>query len=384
MSGGAWGIVAFVATILVMTTVHEFGHFLAAKRFGMKVEEFFVGFGPRLVSKRKGETEYGIKFILLGGYVKIAGMNPWQTVPESEVPRTYGAKPAWQRAILLCAGSATHLVLATLMLWALFGAVGISSPTTKLASVQQELRISEDEVVEAPARAAGLESGDRITTINGVKVERWEQFQRVVRASAGKEVTIGVERKGDSLEFLLTPVAARALDAEGREMTVGLVGVNAGSERDALPPHTAFWEATKTTGGLVVESVKVIGKVFSPAGIGRIFSSLTGSGQREIDQPIGLVGAGRIAGQAASGGEIESLIFLLSSFVVIVGVANMLPLPPLDGGHLLLLLIERVRRKRIDLRKVVPVAVLVIGFFLLIFVALLYLDIVRPVTNPFQ
>src|SRR5688572_28512328 len=112
-----------------MVTFHEFGHFITARRFGIKVEEFFVGFGPRVFSRRRGETEFGLKAILLGGYVKIAGMNPFQEISKEEWPRTFGAKPPWQRAIVLVAGSFTHLILATVVFTFLFGVVGIRDPS---------------------------------------------------------------------------------------------------------------------------------------------------------------------------------------------------------------------------------------------------------------
>jgi RIP metalloprotease RseP len=128
---GTLGVVAFVVALMTMILFHEAGHFVTAKRFGMKVEEFYFGlFGPKLVSVRRGETTYGVKAVLLGGYVKIAGMNPFNPVPEQERPRTFGAKPAWQRAIVLLAGSSMHVVLATVLLTFMFGAVGIPSATS--------------------------------------------------------------------------------------------------------------------------------------------------------------------------------------------------------------------------------------------------------------
>jgi membrane-associated protease RseP (regulator of RpoE activity) len=373
------GILIFVGAILVMVVVHEFGHFLAAKRFGMKVEEFFVGFGPRLFVYQKGETTYGLKAILIGGYVRIAGMNPWQTIPESELPRTYGAKPAWQRAILLSAGSATHLVLAIAILWAAFGVIGQSRVTTTLNEVAPEVQISPDDAVPSPAREAGLRAGDRILEADGRQIREWNEFQEVIRGHPGEAVAVVVSRSGVRREVTVTPV-----EVELQSARIGLIGVDPETVSDPQPVHVALWSATKTTGGLVVASVGLIPQIFSPSGIGRIFDSFGDEGERGLDQPVGLYGAGRFAGQAASGGRLEDLMFLLAGFVVIVGVFNMLPLPPLDGGHLLVLAIEKIRGKKVDMKKIVPVAVVVISFFLVLFVALLYLDIARPVQNPFE
>src|SRR5436309_9306812 len=162
MGSGSLGIVAFVAALFVMIVVHETGHFLAARAFKIKVEEFFIGFGPRLLSWRRGETEYGLKAILLGGYVRIAGMNPWQPISDDERPRTFGAKPPWQRAIVLVAGSATHLVMGAVIMVFVFAVPGLPSSTTKFAAISTTVG-----GVPGPARVAGLVPGDRVLEAGG-------------------------------------------------------------------------------------------------------------------------------------------------------------------------------------------------------------------------
>jgi membrane-associated protease RseP (regulator of RpoE activity) len=386
---GVVGVVVFVFTLLVVIVFHEFGHFMTARRFGIKVEEFFIGFGPQLYSRTKGETTFGVKAFLVGGYVKIAGMNPWQSIPESELPRTFAAKPHWQRAVVLSAGSFTHFVLAFVVLFVLFGFVGVLDATTTLADVQNKIEappgfsLEEAEVV-GPAAEAGLRPGDEIVAIDDRFVSEWDEVKDAIRSKGGQVIKVSVLRDGERLEFELKPAVASGKDSEGKPVTVGLVGIVSKRERATQPVQVAAWTATRATGFYIVQSFRVIGTVFSPQGIGRIFTALGEGGTRGPEDPVGPVGGGRIAGQAATAGEIEYLIFTLVGFAVIIGVFNLLPLPPLDGGYLLILGVEKIRGRKVDLRKVAPVMALVLGFLVFISLALLYLDIVRPVTNPFQ
>lgn len=387
---GSLGVVAFIVTLLVMIVFHEFGHFLAARRFGIKVDEFFVGFGPRIWSRKRGETEYGLKAVLIGGYVKISGMNPWQTVPDSELPRTFGAKPAWQRAIVLTAGSATHFVLAAVVLFTLFAFVGLpGDPTTTLSSVEARVTPPEGFIISgaaspSPATIAGFRRGDRVIEVAGVPVSTWEQMSNAIRSHPAETIEVVVVRRGDRAGLRVTPVSVSGKDAKGTPVTVGLIGITPKYlvERRSIP--RAAGSAVYWTGRITKDSLATIGRVFSPKGIGTIFAALSESGQRGQGDPIGIVGGARVAGQAASAGRIQALLWILTGFIVIVGVVNLVPLPPLDGGHLLVLVIEKIRRKKVDLRKVVPVAMLVLGFLIFLQMALLYLDIFRPTANPFQ
>lgn len=381
----ALGVIAFVVTVLVMVLWHEVGHYFWARRFGIKVEEFFIGFGPRLFGWRRGETDFGVKAILLGGYVKIAGMNPWQTIPEDELPQTFGAKPSWQRAVVLLAGSFNHFILATLVFIVMYGVVGIQDPA-KITTTVETVEVLVDDKV-GPAKKAGLRAGDQVVSVDGVAVDSWAEIRSQIRGNANSAMEFGVLRDGQRKSLTVTPVEAEVrTDPEDPSKTerVGQIGVLPRFGVTREPPHKAVWLGVKTTGLAIGQSVVGIGQIFSPDGISKVFKGLGQQGARSSDQPFGLVGAGRIAGEVASAGQIESLVLFLTGFIIFVGVINLAPLPPLDGGHLLVIAIEKVTGRKVDMKKVVPVAGLVIGFFLVLTVALLYLDIVRPVQNPLQ
>lgn len=374
------GVLIFAFVVLLVIVAHESGHFFAAKAFGIKVEEFFVGFGPRLWSFRRGETEYGLKAIPAGGYVRIAGMNPFQEPTPEDLPRTFGAKPPWQRAIVLLAGSFTHFVLALIFLAVFFGAIGIPERfAPRVAAVETTL-----EGQPSPAAEAGLQPGDEFIEVDGRPVRSYEEFVDYTRDRAGQELHLVVDRDGDLVTLRATPVLA-PVDGE----LVGRLGVTlaAGSvlERDRANPVVAVGRAAQTTGDMIVASVRSMGEIFSPSGLARISRQLFGEEPRALDRdPAGIVGAARLSGQAVEEGFFDVLFFLFAGFNVFVGILNLLPLPPLDGGHLAVVGIEKLTGKRVDVRRLLPLTALVAGFLMLFMVSLLYLDVTQPLPNPFR
>ncbi|HZD18513.1 MAG TPA: M50 family metallopeptidase [Actinomycetota bacterium] len=372
------GILLFIVALLLMIMLHEAGHFFTAKWFGIKVEEFFVGFGPRLWSFRRGETEYGIKAIPAGGYVRIAGMNPFQEPAPEDIPRTFGAKPAWQRAIVLVAGSVTHFLLAILLLASALMFVGepiFGRPVVGAVDPTLDGRPS-------PAVAAGLMVGDEIVEVNGEPIDSSEELIRLTGESLGEEMTLVVLRDGRRETVRAAPVLSTV---EGEK--VARLGIRITSEivgRDRVNPASALWRGVKLTGDLTVASVKGLGQIFSPSGLGRLWNLLTGQAQRQVDDPAGIVGAGRLAGQAASSGNLDLLLGFLAALNVFVGILNILPLPPLDGGHLAVLGLEKLTGKTIDVRKLIPITAVVAGLLILLTLSLTYLDLVEPIPNPFR
>jgi membrane-associated protease RseP (regulator of RpoE activity) len=385
------GVLIFIAAILVVVMVHESGHFLMAKLFDFKATKFFLGFGPTVWSFQRGETEYGIKAIPAGGFVKIVGMNPYETVATSEQARAYFNKPRWQRALVLIAGSATHWPVAFLILMVTSMTLGF--PTGRASSEVSAISSA------SPALAAGFEVGDVITGVGDIETSSWERISAYIRAHEGEATTFTVLRDGSEqpLEVELgraifkprqgpvdyAPASGELREPRGDERLVGFLGVQPrelfekkGFFGAAADASTKTWEATKL-------SVQGIGQVFSMVVDGRLWGALTGSGERAIDEgPLGIVGAGRIASESVSTGQYLNLIGLIVGFTIFVGLMNLLPLPPLDGGHLAVVAYEAVTKRPVDMKKLIPVAAAVLSFFVILFVASLYLDIARPISTP--
>ena len=374
----ALGVGIFIIALLLMILIHEAGHFFTAKWFGIKVEEFFVGFGPRLWSTKRGETEYGIKALPLGGYVRIAGMNPFQEPAPEDLPRTFGAKPPWQRAIVLVAGSLTHFLLAIILLWSFFAFVGVpvfGRPTVSQVEPTLAGRPS-------PAATAGLEEGDVVLEANGEPVGSTEELIAITRESVGREMTLVVRRSGERVTVRATPVLDTIAGEEVARLGIVLSRDVVG--RDTENPFVAAGRAAATTGEITVRSFQALGQIFSPEGIGRIGALITGSEQRSVQDPAGIVGAGRLAGQAASSGNLDILLGFLAALNVFVGILNILPLPPLDGGHLAVLAFEKATGKAVDVRRLIPLTAVVAGLLILLMLSLTYLDVVSPIPNPFR
>jgi membrane-associated protease RseP (regulator of RpoE activity) len=371
------GVVLFIVVLIVVVIVHESGHFFFAKWFGIKVEEFFVGFGPRLWSFRRGETEYGVKAIPAGGYVRIAGMNPFQEIPPEEFPRTFGAKPVWQRAIVIIAGPVTHFVMAALFLMFFFIAIGLpneSRPMIEMIEPTVNGQVS-------PAAEAGLQPGDEIVAVDGEPIDSSDEFIKYTRAHVGTAIELTVKRDGRDITLAATPVLARI---PGEPEPVGRLGVSLDLVRQRTDPFTALGRSVIEVGQQTKAVVLALEDVFGPSALKRVGQLLVGSGERTPSDAIGVVGASRVAGQAAREGAWDFFIGLLVGFNIFVGILNLVPLPPLDGGHLAILAYEKIRRRKPDIRKLVPVTALVTGFIILFALAITYLDIVSPIPAPFR
>ncbi len=368
---GTIGIVIFVVSILLVILIHEAAHFGVAKAFGIRVEEFFVGFGPRLFSRRRGETEYGVKAFPLGGYVKIAGMNPYEEISPEDYPRTYGARPPYQRAAVIVAGPITHFVIAFILFAIFFAFYG--QPTAVAAKIGGVAKTVAGQ--PAPARIAGLRAGDEIVSVDGVPRATEDQFLQAIRRHPGEPVRLVIDRDGRRIVVTVTP----AKDSKGQ----GKIGVLVESGT-VLSTNKKGVLGSIVAGGAQIgevtkQTVLSLGRVFGPQGVGRMFNLIFGNAQRNTGDAVGSIGVASAAGQITQAFGFGPLIFLLAGVNVFVGILNLLPLPPFDGGHLAVVAWEKIRGRKVDARKLVPLTMVVVVFLMVWFVGITYLDIFKPV-----
>lgn len=369
--GGPLAIVGFLALILlVVIPIHELGHLLVARRFGFKIQEYFVGFGPRLWSVRRGETEYGVKAIPAGGYVKIAGMNPYEPVAPEDLPRAYGSKPIWQRAMVILAGPLSHLLVGAVLYFALFLTYG--DPDTDRVIVGDVSKTLDGET--SPAFESGLQPGDIVIRVGGLENPTPDTLGTYVteysKAHPAEPLTYVIDRDGRRLSLRIVP----RLVKEG-EIEEGRIGFTLGPERLSLPEVAVV--SGRWVGRAAWNSVATIPKIFTE-GVGRTFSVLFSDEPRQATDPVSLVGVSQQIGDAGAQGDWAVFLAFAAYVTIFIGVVNLIPLPPLDGGHLLLLAWERITGRQADYRKLIPVSAAVIVFFSIFALATVFLDITEP------
>jgi membrane-associated protease RseP (regulator of RpoE activity) len=370
----ALGLLIFLPFLTIVISLHELSHFLVARHYGMKVTEYFIGFGPRLWSRRKGELEYGVKGLPLGGYVKIAGMNPYEPVDPVDLPRTYGEKPIYQRALTIFAGPGSHFVMAAVM-FALV--VFFSGNPRTTAPVVGSVDPTVNGVVSA-AKSAGLQPGDKVVRVGGIQNPSQDQLRTITTSSAtdhpGQPLAFTIERDGRTFDVSLVPTLSTVA---GEKQKIGRIGIVLGEERLGVIPSMV--EGVKLVGWSVAESFREIGHVFGPQGVGRLFTLLFTNAKRADTDPTSVIGIGQQVGATSSSGD-WSQVFLGFAFItVFIGLINLVPLPPFDGGHLFVLLVEKIRGKAIDMRKLIPVSAVVMGFFIVFVTATMFLDLTKPI-----
>ncbi|MFH1329549.1 MAG: M50 family metallopeptidase [Actinomycetota bacterium] len=362
MTGG----ILVVVGIIVIVMIHETGHFLAARAVGMKATEFFFGFGPRLWSTRRGETEYGVKALPLGGYVRITGMNPLEDVAPEDEGRTYRDKPFWAKSVVVLAGSATHFPLAFLLFYLVASGVGLPVRTTTVESVQATLENGS----LTPAATVGLLPGDTVTALAGEPTPEWADLVDAITARPGETVTLGVERAGQMLSVEVT-LAAVDDGAGGKR---GYLGIAPGTRTERAGPVEGLGEAGGALRDAVVASGRGLWDLVT--GVPRLVEAVLAGSAEDLGanrpvSPIGLVG---VAGDLGPSFALQ----LVAYVAVFIGILNAIPLYPLDGGHFAVALYEKLRGRRADVRKLMPVAAAVISFLVLIGLLAIYLDIAHP------
>lgn len=424
------GVLLFALGVVVSIALHEVGHMVPAKKFGVKVSRYFVGFGKTVWSTKKGETEYGIKAFPLGGFIQMIGMLPpekrhpdgrarvtttgffsvliadaraaeYEKVGPEDQNRLFYTRPWWQKVIVMSGGPTVNLALAAILLGIVFMGFGVQQPSLKVFAVSDCVidasegnRACKDGDPISPAKEAGFKIGDQIVSLNGVRMADWDQFSRGIREIAGGPVQVGVNRDGEQLTLSTSTMISERPDLDepddpSKYVQVGFLGVTPDEVRVRQGPGyvaSTMWDFTKRTAVAITQfPERMVG--VAKAAVGQ---------ERAADSPMSVVGASRVAGEVASDDRITvadrwaTLILLLGVVNLFVGLFNFIPLLPLDGGHIAGALYEAVRRglARVrgrpdpgyaDVAKMLPVAYALASVLLVTGVLLIWVDIVNPI-----
>ena len=363
-----WTLV-FVIGLLASIFLHEVGHFVTARRTGMKATQFFMGFGPRLWSRHKGEVEYGFRAIPLGAFVRIIGMNGLDEVEPEDEQRAYRNKSFPRQLLVITAGSLMHLVIALALFIGVYAFAGRYDNTGTVAVVRAP-------EAGSPAALAGIREGDIVVALGADKVTtRTELVDAIVEQAPGSAVEVVIQRDGVE-EILTTTLASNPMDANIAYL--GIATSSTGYVKQSLVNSLRYGvgDVVRTAGN----SVKGVVSALNPMNSVR---ALQDSGENLATRPTTVVGASQIGGKLGEDEGLKAVLLLLASVNVFVGVFNMFPLLPFDGGHAAIAAYERVRsrrgeRYRADINKMIPLTTIVMGLMgFLLFVGL-YLDITQP------
>jgi len=423
------GIVVFAFGLLVSIAWHELGHLSTAKLFGIRVPQYMVGFGPTIFSRKKGDTEYGIKAIPFGGYIRMIGMfppgpdgklearstSPWrgmiedarsaafEELQQGDETRLFYTRKPWKRVIVMFAGPFMNLILAVALFLTVLMGFGIAQQTTTVSSVSQCV-IAQSENRDtckksdpaAPAAAAGLKPGDKIVSFNGVRTDDWNRLSDLIRSAPGKTVPVVVDRKGQEVTLHATIASNQVAKkdssgqiVQGKYVNAGFLGFSAATgivKQD-------FGESLTWMGDRVGDAVDSIAAL--PGKIPGLWDAAFGDGKRAPDSPMGVVGAARVGGEIftlniPATQQLAMFVMLVAGFNLSLFLFNMLPLLPLDGGHIAGALWESLRRNvakvlrrpdpgPFDVAKLMPVAYVVAGIFVCFTLLVLVADVVNPV-----
>ena len=425
------GILFMLVGLGLSIGLHEIGHLVPAKLFGVRVGQYMIGFGPRLWSKRIGETEYGFKALPLGGFISMSGMYPAstsdkpagglfrtliqdarsandETIAAGAEDRVFYKLPVYKRVIVMLGGPVMNLLLAIVIFTVLVSGIGLQQGTTTIASVSEcvlpagtsQTECSADDPA-TPAAEAGVQPGDVIVSIDGIEVATFAEATEIVQASAGESLDVVVERDGELVPLEVTPIAAERtmtdasgqpiLDENGEEIVAEVGYVGMGSQMGFVQqPLTAGFDMTMQAAGRVTTMIATL-----PVRLWDIAVSTFTGGERDPNGPLSVVGVGRLAGEVAATdapvlNRFAVLLNLLGSLNVALFVFNMIPLLPLDGGHIVVALWDGIRRTwaklfrqpppaPVDATRLVPLTVVVATLLIAMGALLLIADVFNPI-----
>lgn len=354
-----WAVILFGLLIFF----HELGHFIIAKLVGVKVLKFSLGFGPKIIGKQIGETEYLISAIPLGGYVKPLGEEPGEEIAEEDKPRAFNNQPVWKRAAIVIAGPAFNLVLAFLIFSAFLG-MKIPVAIPNLDSITTTI---EGVMEDSPAMKAGLKSGDTIVSINDKDVHDWNEMADLFSKNPGTELKLKVKRNDSLIDAVVTPEPTKAQDEKGVEVVIGRIGISKKMDAKVIESSSilsAPFKGVEAVYRWCVLTLEIIVRLFS----GSVSA-------KQIGGPILIVDA---AAKAAAVGA-----FTYFNFIAIISInlaiLNLLPVPVLDGGHIMFFLVEALRGKPLSEKIMLVLNKVGMALLLMLITFVFYNDIVRIV-----
>ncbi|CAB4891711.1 unannotated protein [freshwater metagenome] len=365
-------VFVFVSGLLMSVFLHECGHYVTARKSGMKVTQFFMGMGPRLWSFKRGDIEYGVRALPIGAFVRIIGMNNLDETDPADEPVAYRSKSYPKRMWVITAGSVMHMIIAVLLLLTVYTVWGKNRPTGEVAFIRIE--------TQGPAARAGVQIDDVISSIDGVAVHRAGQFVDLIHAhTPGDTATLELVRGGQPVTVA---VQLGTNPTPGNE-NLAYLGVSSG-EKSAfqnVPVSEAVGSSFTDLGSAAWQSVQGVVKVMNPV---NIWQHLSGANTDQSSQPVTVYGISRLSSTIGNETGLPGILLTLAGVNVFVGLLNMFPLLPFDGGHAAIATYERIRSRRnrrytADVAKMVPVAMTVMTFLAFVLFAGLYLDITNPI-----
>lgn len=361
-------VVAIVVGLILMVMLHEAGHLVAARKTGMKATEYFLGFGPRLWSFTRGETEFGVKAIPAGGYVRIVGMSSFEEVPPEDEPRTYRAATNGRRMVVILAGVTVNILLAWMLFTVAIAGRGylVEGPGTTVRQV----------VADSAAAQGGVRAGDRFVAVDGRPVGSWDDLKTAIEARGGEATTFVVVRDGERVTLEATP------DERAGQ---GFLGIAPDSVVRDVGILAAIPEGFRSIGQVTSATAKGVARIFTPSGVEQYSKNFTSEApkagsQADLNRPRSVVG---IVDQGSSlvDGDVWGLLWLLGAVSLALALFNLIPLPPFDGGHAAIVVYEAIasrvrgRTVRVDFRKLVPVTAVVLAIFVTFGLSAMILDI---------
>lgn len=393
------GIILFALGIGVTVALHEAGHMLTARAFGMRVRRFFIGFGPRVASFSRGHTEYGLAAFPVGGFCDIAGMTAQdEFLTAEEEPHAMYKKPWWQRVMVLAGGITVNLLLGFTILLIIAMTTGLPNPDADVRPRVGEVSCAANQNADGklepcqglgPAGEAGVEPGDIVLALNGETIDNFTQLRDSVMQHPGETVTLDVERNGTHQNFDIPLATVTRLNAEGELISVGAIGMT-NQVIDIVESYSfvdAFPATARYTGYVLDATVQGIAQF--PAKIPGVVASIFGH-ERDVNGPMSVVGASRVGGELVERSLWSSFFMMLASLNFFLALFNLIPLPPFDGGHIAVILYEKVRdavrrflnkepKGPADYTKLMPITYALAFLLMAVGALIIVADVVNPV-----